>query len=184
MTWWLVSRSAGIVALLAMTVSVVLGLLMANRVVKGRRPAALHEQLSLTALGALALHAEALLGDHWLHPGLAGITVPFAIGYRPLAVAAGIVGGYLAALLGLSFYARRRFGARRWRQLHRFTVVAWGMAVVHALTAGTDAALLRIPVLASAGVVVALLSARLLGTRSGSRRSSTPRTTVSARSPG
>jgi methionine sulfoxide reductase heme-binding subunit len=184
--WWLVSRSAGVVALAAMTLSVLLGLALAARLAgaQNKRFAGLHEHLSLTALFAIAVHGEALLGDRWLKPGPAGIAVPFAIDYRPAAVAAGIVAGYLAAFLGLSFYARKRFGTKRWRSLHRFTTVAWALAVVHTLTAGTDAALLRIPVLASVGVAGALLSARLLGRRSGSRRSSTPRTTASARSPG
>ena len=35
------------------------------------------------ALVAIAVHGVTLLGDRWLHPGLAGIAVPFAMGYRP-----------------------------------------------------------------------------------------------------
>ncbi len=42
-------------------------------------------------------------------------------------------------LLGLSFYARRFIGARRWRSLHRATIVVWVLGVVHTLGAGTDA---------------------------------------------
>ena len=61
------------------------------------------------------------------------------IGYRTVYVALGIVAGYLAALLGLSFYARRRIGARLWRKLHRATVVVYVLGLVHALGAGTDA---------------------------------------------
>jgi sulfoxide reductase heme-binding subunit YedZ len=184
--WWLVSRAAGTVGLLAMTLSVVLGLALATRTagLQAKRFAGLHEQLSLISLVAIAVHGEALLGDRFLHPGPLDIAVPFVIDFRPAAVAAGIVGGWLAAFLALSFYARKRFGAKRWRQLHRFTTVAWALAVVHTLAAGTDERLLRIPVLGSVGVVAALLSVRLLGTRSGSRRSSTPSRTASARSPG
>ena len=37
------------------------------------------------------------------------------------------------------FYARRRIGARRWRTLHRATVVVYALGLVHALGAGTDA---------------------------------------------
>jgi hypothetical protein len=43
-------------------------------------------------------------------------------------------------LLGPSFYMRRRIGARRWRSLHRLTIVAWLLSVGHTLGAGTDAA--------------------------------------------
>jgi sulfoxide reductase heme-binding subunit YedZ len=186
--WWLISRSAGIVALVAMTASVILGLALAGRVAakpQRRTFSALHEQLSLTALVFIAIHAEALLGDAFLAPGVAGITIPGVIGFKPLAVAAGIVGAYLAAFLGLSFYARKRFGGKRWRTLHRYTVVAWALSVTHTVFAGTDAASawLRIPLFASVGVVAALFTVRLLGTRSGSRRSSTPRSSASAQSP-
>jgi sulfoxide reductase heme-binding subunit YedZ len=186
--WWLISRSAGITALIAMTASVILGLALAGRV--ATRPhrksfAALHEQLSLTSLVAIAIHGEALLGDPFLNPGIAGIAIPGVIDFKPLAVAAGIVGGYLAAFLGLSFYARRHFGGKRWRTLHRWTVAAWALAVLHTVFAGTDAqsAWLRMPLFASVGVVAALFTARLLGTRSGSRRSSTPQSSASAQSP-
>ena len=163
--WWLASRSAGIVAMLAVTASVVLGLLMANRLVPARRVRGLHEQTALVGLVAIGVHALTLLGDPWLHPGPAGIAVPFSMAYRPLWTGLGIVAGWLAAALGLSFYARRRIGPARWRKLHRLTAVVYVMALVHALGAGTDAATawLRGGLLASAIPVVALLGLRLAG---------------------
>jgi sulfoxide reductase heme-binding subunit YedZ len=186
--FWLLSRAAGIVALLAMTAAVICGLLLANRLAgrKVRLVAALHQHLSLAALVAMVVHGEALLGDPWLKPGLTGLMLPFSMAYRPLWTGLGIIAGWVAVVLGLSYYVRRHFGPRRWRQLHRFIAVAWVLAVVHTLGAGTDgaAAALRIPVLTSAGVVAALLSVRLLGRRSGSRTSSRPTRTASARSPG
>ena len=104
-----------------------------------RRLVAFHEQTALASLIAIALHGVALLPDKFLKPGLDGLLIPFAIDYRPAYVAAGIVGGYLAALLGLSFYARRRIGGKRWRNLHRATPVVYVLGLVHTLGAGTDA---------------------------------------------
>jgi sulfoxide reductase heme-binding subunit YedZ len=141
--WWLASRAAGVVAMLLVSLSVGLGLANAARLVppRARRTlVAVHEQTALAALASIAAHALLLLPDHWLHPGVAGIAVPFAIAYRPFAVALGIVAGYLAALLGLSFYARRRIGPRLWRRLHVGTLAVYAMAVAHTFTAGTDAA--------------------------------------------
>ena len=60
--------------------------------------------------------------------------------YRPLFTGLGIIAGYLAALLGLSFYARRRIGVKLWRRLHRATVLVWVLGVIHTLGAGSDAA--------------------------------------------
>lgn len=169
--WWLASRAAGVVALALVTASTLLGLVMANRLL--RRPglppriAALHEQLAVTGLVAIAVHGLTLLGDPWLRPGLAGIVLPGVMAYRPAFTSLGIVAGWLAALLGLSFYVRRRIGTRRWRSLHRFTSFAYALAVVHALGAGTDAgaAWLRVPLLASAGLVAGLLALRVLSRR-------------------
>jgi methionine sulfoxide reductase heme-binding subunit len=169
--WWLASRASGIVALAVLSASVVLGLAMAARAIPPRRGlkprlAAVHEHLALAALFAIAVHAITLLGDAWLRPGLAGIAVPFAMSYRPVFTGLGIVAGYLAALLGLSFYARRRIGPRLWRRAHRLTVVAYLLAVVHTLGAGTDAASwwLRALVLAPAAAGAVLFAARPLRT--------------------
>lgn len=169
--WWLLSRASGFVALLLITTSVLIGLAMASRLF--RRPglprvlAALHEQLAIAALIAIGAHGVTLLGDPWLDPGLSGISLPFAIDYRPAFVAAGIVGGYLAAALGLSYYARRRLGSGRWRNAHRYIVVAWVLSLVHTLGAGTDAALpvVRWVVLAPVLPAVALLLARFVPRR-------------------
>ena len=95
--------------------------------------------------------------------GLAGISVPFALSYRPLFTGLGVIAGYLAAILGLSFYARRRIGAKRWRNLHRATPVVYVLALIHTLGAGTDAGApwLRAIVLAPAIPAAVLLVARL-----------------------
>lgn len=171
--WWLVSRASGLVALVLISLSVLMGLSMAAHVL--RRPglkrtvARLHEHVALAALGAIGLHGLSLLGDGWLKPGLRGIAVPFAMSYRPAFTAAGILAGYLFLLIGPSFYLRRRIGARRWRKLHRLSVAIWVLAVVHTLGAGTDAGAvwLRALVFAPLAPVVYLLVLRIV--RAGAR---------------
>ena len=164
--WWLASRASGIVALVLITLSVGIGLSMAGRML--RRPGAkrtlmaLHEQLALAGLTAIAVHGITLLGDGFLNPGIAGIAVPFAIGYKPFFVGLGIIGGYLAAALGLSFYARRRIGPRLWRKLHRATFLVWLLGLVHTLGAGSDA---KEPWLAGFMLVTAVPMVMLLGAR-------------------
>lgn len=141
--WWLASRASGLVALVLVTVSVFLGLAMAGKVM--RRPGlskklmAIHEQTALAGLVAIAVHGIALLGDPWLHPGVAGVAVPFALGFKTFFTGIGVVAGYLAVLLGLSYYVRRRIGVKLWRKAHRATVVVYLLGLVHALGAGTDA---------------------------------------------
>ncbi len=141
--WWLVSRASGILALVLISLSVLMGLAMAAKVLRAPRAkrlvVTLHEHVALTALLAIGLHGVALLGDRWLKPGLTGITVPFALSYRPQFTGIGIIGGYLALLLGPSFYLRRRIGARRWRRLHTLIALSWLLSVVHTLGSGSDA---------------------------------------------
>lgn len=152
--FWITSRAAGIAALLLASAAVGLGLAMGGRLVKGRtqdlRP--LHEALSLATLVALGVHVFSLLGDGFLHPSLADVTVPFAGSYQRLWQTVGIVGAWMLAILGLSFYARTRIGVQRWRKLHRWTALAWILSVGHSLGEGTDAG--RIWFLAALGMVV------------------------------
>ena len=133
---------------------------------KRRRVAArkdLHEQLALAALVAIALHGVLLLSDRWLRPGLVGILVPFAAPYRPLWTGLGVLAAYFAALFGLSYYARRLVGARRWRKLHRFTPIVYVLSAIHMLGAGTDSGTmwLRLLVVGTAVPIAALLALRL-----------------------
>jgi methionine sulfoxide reductase heme-binding subunit len=153
-------------------VSVGLGLTMANKLVRGAKVAAIHEQLSLAGLVAIAIHGVTLLGDPWLNPGLSGLAIPFHMAYRPVFTGVGIIGGYVAAALGLSFYIRRRIGAKLWRKLHRFTPVAYVMSLVHAIGAGTDASTpwLRTFMLATAAPITVLFVMRMAKGRTKDRR--------------
>lgn len=164
--WWIASRSAGVVALVALSVSVLLGLLMANGL--PRRPGstrvlvALHESTALAGLVAIVVHGVTLLGDPWMNPTLAQLAVPFTIDYRPVWTGLGIVAGWLAIGLGLSFYARARIGARRWRRLHRATVLAWALGLAHTIGGGTDGSerWLQVTMLATAVPIVFLFLRR------------------------
>ena len=166
--WWLASRASGLVALALITVSVILGLAMAGRV--SRRPGlarvlvAVHEHAALAGLIAIAVHGLTLLGDRWLAPGPVGIAVPFAMDYRPLWTGLGITGGYLAAALGLSFYAHKRIGTKLWRRLHKLTLVVYLLSVAHTLGAGTDAGQpwLRASLALTGAVVLFLFVMRVL----------------------
>jgi sulfoxide reductase heme-binding subunit YedZ len=141
--WWLASRASGIVALVLIALSVAIGLGMAAKAF--RKPGlprvliAVHEHAALAALVAIAVHGITLLGDSWLNPGPVGIAVPFAGDHEPVFTGLGIIGGYLAAILGLTFYIRRRIGTRRWRNLHRLTPLVYVLGVTHALGSGSDA---------------------------------------------
>jgi sulfoxide reductase heme-binding subunit YedZ len=168
--FWIASRALGVVALILVSVSVGLGLVIATRSAKGpgvlARVKQLHEATALVALLAIAGHGLALLGDSYLRPGLSGIAIPFLMAHRPVWTGLGIIAGWLAAILGLSFYVRRWIGPRLWRQLHRWTLAVYVLAVVHTLGAGTDGSSLWLLalVIATVAPVAVLAAVRLLPT--------------------
>ena len=156
--WWLASRSAGLMALILVTVSAGMALAVASRLIRKPGLSVMHQQLAVCAIFMIGLHGVTLLGDPWLHPTIVGIAVPFSLSYRPLWTGLGIIGGYVATVFGLSFYVRRRIGTRFWRSAHRLIIVAYALAVAHALGAGTDASTpwLRAWIVVTAPVIVAL----------------------------
>jgi methionine sulfoxide reductase heme-binding subunit len=197
--FWITSRAAGIAALVLASLAVALGLLMSTKLLRGRVAdlRVTHEVLSLATIVAIVVHAVALLGDKFLHPSLADISLPFASGYKTFWMSLGILAGWATILLGLSFYARRVIGAKRWRSLHRFTALAWLAGLVHAVGMGTDAG--QVWFLAMVAIVAipaaALLAVRLArpagagrqsaaGRPAASRPATAARTTVPSLRPG
>lgn len=141
--FWIASRAFGTIAMILLGTSVAVGLAMSGRLL--RRPGLnaklrrFHEAAALVTIGLIATHAGLLLLDSYLKPGLAGITIPFVLGYRTAFTGIGIISGWLCVLFTASFYVRRRIGTKTWRKLHRFTIVAYFLALGHVLGAGTDA---------------------------------------------
>jgi len=179
--WWLASRASGLVAMALITISVGLGLAMAGKVM--RRPGlskkllAIHEHTAVAGIVAIAVHGITLLGDPWLNPGVAGVAVPFTMSFKPVFTGLGIVGGYLAALLGLSFYFRKRIGAKLWRKAHRATVLVYLLGLVHAFGSGTDASAVwfRWWVVLTAPVIGGLFVYRVLSGRAKRGKAKEPR---------
>jgi sulfoxide reductase heme-binding subunit YedZ len=138
---WITSRAAGDAALILSSIGVCIGLLMGGRFVKkrGLDLRSTHEALSLATLATIVVHAVALLGDGFLKPSLADITIPFASSYMTFWTSTGIVAGWMMILLGLSYYARSMIGPAKWRTLHRWTALAWVLGLAHSLGEGTDA---------------------------------------------
>jgi sulfoxide reductase heme-binding subunit YedZ len=178
--FWLSSRAFGVVALVLVSLSVGVGLALAGRI--SRRPGLpgqlkrLHESLALAGLIAIVLHGLLLLGDSYLKPGIAGIAVPFVLTSQPVWTGLGIIGGWLTAVIVASFYVRRWIGVKMWRWLHRWTLVAYLLGIVHTLGSGTDAGsawLVGLIVLTAAPVAI-LTTLRVL------RRSAPWTTTPSA----
>jgi predicted ferric reductase len=141
-TWWYLSRSTGIVALVALVLSLVWGVLLATRVLKPHdRPAwllDLHGWFGGLAVVMTGLHLLGLALDGYVHFGVAELFVPGASPYRPLAVAVGVVSMYLLVAVQVTAVMRRHLPRRVWHAVHYASyLLVWG-GLVHAGMAGTD----------------------------------------------
>ena len=139
---WLLERLAAFVAYLAMTGSVVYGLLLSTKLLDAiaHRPIsfALHQDLAAAGLGLAGVHGALLGLDTSVPFSLQQMIVPGLAPYAPLAVAVGQLTLYLTAVVVASFYVRRRIGQRAWRALHVMTFLAFAGATAHWILAGSD----------------------------------------------
>src|SRR2546430_8480255 len=93
---------------------------MSTKLLRGRGPdlRVAHEALSLATIAAIVIHGVSLLGDHYLHPSLADIGLPFAGGDKTWWTPLGIVAGWGAAARRLSLFPRRGVRQDRPRRAH------------------------------------------------------------------
>lgn len=188
---WITARAAGVVALVASSASVILGLALAGRVGAGQRRGflgdvrVLHQTLGIATIVALAVHVATLLLDPWLEPSLVELAVPFLMGYQPVWTGLGIIAGYGLLVLGVSGFLRGRAGTR-WKVVHRFAGLTWALSVAHSLGAGTDAGALWLQLVtalcvAPVVVLVALRVARSYGNQIGQQKGAADELTSSLR---
>jgi methionine sulfoxide reductase heme-binding subunit len=166
-TFWLLARAAGLAAYAMLTASVLAGLVLKSRPSSRLRPAnvlEVHRTLALAGLGAIALHGAALVLDSTVKVTPLALLVPGLVGYRPVAVALGVVGAWLFALVAVSFRLRKRIGMPMWRRLHRLTFALFALATAHGLLAGTDTARLHGVYLGAVGAVAGATAWRVLTT--------------------
>lgn len=143
--FWYISRGSAVIAYALLWLSMVLGLLMTNRMTKPWPGPAIsnefHQFISILGLVFVTVHALILMGDQYIHYSLLQVLTPFtSVDYRPFWVGLGQIGFYLWLVLVISFYFRKKIGNKKWRLLHYISFVAFLGAMVHGITSGTDTA--------------------------------------------
>ena len=141
--YWYLARGTGAVTLLLLTVSVVLGILHADR----RRPAgaprllveSAHRTVSLLVVAMVAIHVVVVVLDSFAPVRLTDAVLPFTSAYRPLWVGFGAVAFDLLLALAVTSLLRARLGFRAWRGVHWLAYACWPVAVLHGAGTGSDA---------------------------------------------
>jgi sulfoxide reductase heme-binding subunit YedZ len=172
---WAVSRASGLAAFAVLSLSVIMGLLISTKASDGllSRPFVfeMHQFLAVASLALIGVHAGSLLFDGFLHFTSLSLLVPFLSPYRPVAVGAGVIAGWLVAITTASFWLRSRIGTKRWRTLHYVTFLAYFASLGHGFFAGTDTQLPLVywGYVVSVAAVTALTTLRISGYRSQQR---------------
>ncbi|MFZ4077923.1 MAG: 2Fe-2S iron-sulfur cluster-binding protein [Microbacteriaceae bacterium] len=136
--WWYVTRASAVIAWVALTASVLWGVLLSTRVLrKIDNPSwlqDLHRYLGGTALVMVVLHMVSLSLDTFAHFTVEELLVPFAIEPRfaGLPVALGILAFYVLVAVQVSSYVKNRIPAKVWKGIHYSSYVALVAVSFHA----------------------------------------------------
>jgi DMSO/TMAO reductase YedYZ heme-binding membrane subunit len=142
--WWYLSRSTGLVAAVLIVAAFIWGVLLATQLVKPvKKPAwllDLHRWLATLAVVFVGLHLVGLYADSYVEFDLADIFVPFASEWKPAAVAWGVAGLYLLAIIQISSLPaiRSRLPRKVWHGIHLVSFPLLWVVIMHSGAAGTD----------------------------------------------
>ena len=173
---WYATRATGLVTMLLLTASVLLGLLTSGRFGGASWPrfltVGLHRNLSLLVLVFLALHVGTTVTDTFVSIPLTAAFIPFTSSYKGFWLGLGAVALDLLIALVATSLVRKRLGLRAWRWVHWAAYVCWPVALAHGLGTGTDRDTLWVFVLtiACAAAVAAAVTWRFVAVaRAGAR---------------
>jgi predicted ferric reductase len=140
---WVAARALGVTAYLLLAFEVGLGLVLSHpRNIaawhKTKQVFPWHEMVTVFTLGFLFLHIALLAVDRYAKVGWLGAFVPGFSEYRPAAIAVGSVAMYALLFTAITAKFTRLLPSGWWLKAHRFAAVAFLLAWVHAVLAGTD----------------------------------------------
>ncbi|WP_246508584.1 ferric reductase-like transmembrane domain-containing protein [Actinocrinis puniceicyclus] len=142
MPLWYATRATGVVALVLLTLSLVMGILVSVKFVSERWPRfatiGVHRNASLLTVAFLAVHILTAVLDPYAPVGLFSLVVPFVSSYRPLWLGLGTVAFDLLLALIATSLLRTRIPYRAWRAVHWAAYACWPLAIMHGLGTGTD----------------------------------------------
>ena len=142
MLWWEIARAAGLTTWVLFALSTAAGIATATRVLGRRVPSAwllsVHRALGGLAVTFLGVHLLAIVADSYVHIGVVDVLVPFASGWRTVAVAWGIVAAWLLAAVEATSLVRHRLPTKAWRWIHLSSYATFVASTIHLFTAGSD----------------------------------------------
>jgi methionine sulfoxide reductase heme-binding subunit len=164
--YWYLARGTGVVSLLLLTASVLLGILGSLRFSAAPRwPRfaidSLHRDVSLLVIALLVVHIITSVLDSFAPIKLTDAVIPFASAYRPLWMGLGALAFDILIALVITSLVRRRLGYGTWRAIHWLAYGSWPVAVLHGLGTGSDVKMWWMLAL-TAGCVASVVAAAII----------------------
>jgi predicted ferric reductase len=157
---WYAARASGLTAWAVVTASIVWGLFLSTRIIRGRGvPAwclALHKFLATLSIVFVAVHVLALWCDNFVYFGPRELFLPMGSSWRPGAVAWGIAATYLLAAIQLTSLMMPKLPRRLWHAVHLTSFPMFVSATVHGFTAGADNMNLAVQWVAATGAFLVI----------------------------
>ena len=140
---WYTARATGTVALVLLTLTVVLGTLVATRVggnAVGRFEInEIHRTISVMALAFVAIHVTSTVIDSFVPTGVWSIFLPFTSAYRRTPVAIGAIAIDLMLAVWATSMIKDRIKYSSWRAIHWLSWGSFAAAALHGYLTGSDA---------------------------------------------
>jgi sulfoxide reductase heme-binding subunit YedZ len=140
---WFATRGAGVMTLVLLTGTVLLGIATSMRWQGRNTPrfvtAGVHRNLSLFAIVLLAVHIATSVLDPFAGITALDAVVPFEGAYRTVWLGLGVLAAEVLLAVAVTSVARNRVGPRAWRLVHWSAYASWPLAVIHGLGTGSDA---------------------------------------------
>lgn len=139
---WVLIRATGMSAVVLLTASMVLGLMLSSPTRSTRWPAIvtkdLHQFVTGLSLWMVAAHATLLIVDSFVNVSLRDLFVPFMVDQRRIATGLGSMAFVTLSFVWLTSINKDRIGQRVWRKLHFLTFLVYLLAMGHGVFGGTD----------------------------------------------
>jgi methionine sulfoxide reductase heme-binding subunit len=139
---WYLNRSTGVVTIVLLTITTVLGVLAIGGRPAGRLPRfvtqAFHRNVALLALLLLVAHLVTAVLDEFVEIKWYEAFVPFVGSFEPLWVGFGAIAVDLMIIVVLTSLFRTRMNHGLWRGIHITAYAMWGLAIGHGIGVGSD----------------------------------------------
>ena len=140
--WWDVTRASANVAWGLALFSILWGVLLTTRVLRGVDSPSwlrdLHAWLGGLTIGFTVAHMASLIADSYVRFEIVDVLLPFASSYRTIPVAVGVVSFWLLVAVQATSLMMKHLSRSTWRRIHQLSYLMYALIAVHALTAGSD----------------------------------------------